>query len=159
MFFLFYIVQVWHFARFIFAQCTISWHEKNYLYKNSVECYVAPALCFYIKHSMKASVRHIFWQNPFGSSRHKDRLSLSYFSLFLVMAEAAILDVNLWKIVIASCEVVCDTMLVRIQSEVLENCHFHVFLLLVTAADSHLGLPSHINLKGLHLQIILTECD
>ena len=32
-------------------------------------------------------------------------------------------------------------------------------LFLVTEADSHLGLPSQINLKELHLQIILTECD
>ena len=30
-------------------------------------------------------------------------------------------------------------------------------LLLATTANGHLGLPSHINLKQLHLQIILTE--
>ena len=40
----------------------------NISYKNSTECYVAPALCLHIKNSMKASVRHIFWQNPLGSS-------------------------------------------------------------------------------------------
>ena len=36
---------------------------------------------------------------------------------------------------------------------------FLCFCFLVTAPDSHLGLPSHINLKQLHYQIILTECD
>ena len=34
---------------------------------------------------------------------------------------------------------------------------FMFLLFLETAADGHLGLPSHMNLKGLHLQIILTE--
>ena len=28
----------------------------------------------------------------------------------------------------------------------------------VTAADGHLGLPNHINLKGPYLYIILIEC-
>ena len=36
---------------------------------------------------------------------------------------------------------------------------FMFLLVLVTAADGHLGLPSHTNLKDLHLQIILNECD
>ena len=40
---------------------------KN-LNKNSGECYVAPALRLYIKSRVKASVWHIFGQNPFGSS-------------------------------------------------------------------------------------------
>ena len=47
------------------------------------------------------------------------------------------------------CEDTCDPILVRIRSEVLENCHFHVFFLfLVTAADGNFGFPSCINLKG-----------
>ena len=38
---------------------------------------------------------------------------------------------------------------------------FSCFAIFSTAADGHLGLPtpSHINLKGLHLQNILIECD
>ena len=45
-----------------------------------------------------------------------------------------------------------------IQSEVLQNCHFHV-LILVAAANEHLRLPSGIYLKGFYLQIILIESD
>ena len=52
-----------------------------------------------------------------------------------------------------------DTMLYHIHSESLEICHFHVLLFLVTIAVGHLGLPSRINLKGLHLQVIPTEFD
>ena len=35
---------------------------------------------------------------------------------------------------------------------------FMFLLFLATAADRHLGQPSHINLKQLYLQIILIEC-
>ena len=35
---------------------------------------------------------------------------------------------------------------------------FMFSLFLATAADGHLELPSHINLKQLYLQIILIEC-
>ena len=52
-----------------------------------------------------------------------------------------------------------DTTLFQIYSESLGNYHFHVFAVLVIAAVNHLGLPSHINLKGLYLQIIVTEFD
>ena len=82
-------------------------------HKNSMECDVEPALCLHIKNSMKASVWHIFWQNPSGSSWD---IVYFIFSLFLVTADAAILD----------------------------------------------GQPvkkSDINLKQLHLQIILIERD
>ena len=41
------------------------------------------------------------------------------------------------------CEDSCHTILVRIHSEVPENCHFYVFAILV--ANGHLGLPSHIS--------------
>ena len=44
-----------------------------------------------------------------------------------------------------------DTILTQIHLEVLENSHSHVFAILVTAANGHLGLPSGINLKGLVL--------
>ena len=63
------------------------------------------------------------------------------------------------KTVIASSEEFGDTVLAQIHSEVLEHCHFHVFAILVTAADSHLRSLGHINLKRLHLQIILIDCD
>ena len=36
---------------------------------------------------------------------------------------------------------------------------FMFLLFLAIDADGHLGLPSHINLKQSHLQIILTERD
>ena len=36
---------------------------------------------------------------------------------------------------------------------------FMFLLVLATVADGHLGLPSHINLKQLHLQINLIEHD
>ena len=49
-----------------------------------------------------------------------------------------------------------DTILYRIHSEGLENGHFHA-LFSVTAAVGHLKFPSRINLKGLHLHIILIE--
>ena len=54
-----------------------------------------------------------------------------------------------------------DTMY-QIYSETLENCHFYAFAILVRAAVGYLGLPSRINfinLKGLHLEIILVEFD
>ena len=63
--------------------------KQFHLNKNSVECYVAPALCLHIRNSMKASVWHIFWQNPLGSSWD---IVCFIFSLFFVMAEAAILE-------------------------------------------------------------------
>ena len=73
------------------------------------------------------------------------------------MAEVAFLDGQfVKKIVIASCKDLCDTILVRTHSEVLENCHFHVFtIFLAKAAKDHLEL----NLKQLHWQFILIECD
>ena len=60
------------------------------------------------------------------------------------------------KIVIASCKDLCDTILVRIHSEVLENCHFHVSTIFL--AKAAMGLLE-LNLKQLHLQLILIECD
>ena len=62
---------------------------------------------------MKASVWHIFWQNPLGSSRD---IACYIFLLFIVTAEAAILDGQFVK-------------------------------------------KSNINLKQLHLQIILIDHD
>ena len=52
------------------------------------------------------------------------------------------------KIVIASCEDLCNSRLVWIHLEILEN--FMLLLCLATAADGHLGLSNHINLKQLH---------
>ena len=52
-----------------------------------------------------------------------------------------------------------DTMLYPIHAESLENRIFKFLLFLVTAAVGHLGLPSRINLKGFHLEIILIEFD
>ena len=56
------------------------------------------------------------------------------------MTEAAILDGQFVKNCNTSCKEFYDTILVQIHSEVLENCHFHVFAILVTAADGHVGL-------------------
>ena len=42
--------------------------EEHYTDKNSVKCYVTSALPLYIKNQAKASVWHIFGQNPFFSS-------------------------------------------------------------------------------------------
>ena len=53
-------------------------------------------------------------------------LSISYFWLLLVKEDAAILQGQIVKIVIASCEVFYATIIFRIHSEVLENCHFYV---------------------------------
>ena len=54
---------------------------------------------------------------------------------------------------------ISDTILALIHSEVLQNCPFHVFATLVTAANGHLGLSSGMYLKGFYLQIILIESD
>ena len=67
--------------------------------------------------------------------------------------------VNFRKIERAFLENCSDTMLYKTQLESLQNCHFPIFLILVMAAVSRLGLPIHINLKGLYLQTILTEFD
>ena len=93
-------------------------------------------------HSKLISMTHVS-QNPFGRSE-----DIVYFiiSLFLVTAEAAILDDQFVK----NCK-----SLTQYRSKFI----FIFLLFLVTAADGHLGLPSHINLKGLHLQTSLIECD
>ena len=88
------------------------------------------------------------------------RYFLFHIFAILVTEEAAILDGHfVKKNVLALCEDLCATVLVLIHSEVLENCHFNVFTILATTADGHIGLPSQINLKQLHLQIVLTERD
>ena len=58
--------------------------------------------------------------------------------------------INLEKIEIAFLEDRSDTILYQIHSESPENCHFHVLAILATASVGHLGLPSRMNLKGLH---------
>ena len=63
------------------------------------------------------------------------------------------------KNVTASCEDLCDTILACIHSEFLGIVIFMFSLFLAKAANSHLELPSHINLKQLRLQIILIERD
>ena len=61
--------------------------------------------------------------------------------------------INLPKNEIAFLKDHSDTMLYQN----LSDSHFHVFTLFVTATVGRFGLPCHINLKGLHLQIILTK--
>ena len=72
---------------------------------------------------------------------------------------ASNLDGHLRKIEIAFLENCSDTMLYQIHSESLENCHFHIFAILVAEAVGHFGLLRCINLKGLHSQIILADFD
>ena len=71
---------------------------------------------------------------------------------------AVILDVFVKKFK-SSSEGSSDTILVQIHSEGLANCHFHCFADSIRAVDGHLGLLGRINLKGLYLEIILTEAD
>ena len=76
------------------------------------------------------------------------------------MAEAAILDGQfVKKIVTASCKDLCETIWPEFIQRFLSIVIFMFWLFLATAANSHLGLPSDINSKQLHLQIILIECD
>ena len=49
------------------------------------------------------------------------------------------------KIDIAFREDRSDAMMYQLHSEALENCHFDVFAILVTATVGHLGLPSPLN--------------
>ena len=84
----------------------------------------------------------------------KRNFCFTYFAIFNEQ-RAVILDGRL----IAFLEDSSDTMFHQIHSESLENGHLYVLLFLVMAAVGHLGLLSHINLKRLHLQIILTEFD
>ena len=68
------------------------------------------------------------------------------------MADGSHLDGHfVKKKFIASRKETSDTILTLIHSEVLQNCNFHVYAILVTAANGHLGLPSGINLKKLYL--------
>ena len=115
-------------------------------------------LCAYtIKNSMKVSVSHIFWKNPLGSSLD---IVCFIFSLFLVMAEAANLDGQFVK---KDLQLHAWPFVTQHWSEFIQRLLrivIYMFLLFsVTTVDSHLGLPSHINLKGPHLQIILIKCD
>ena len=63
------------------------------------------------------------------------------------------------KILIPSRNDTSDKILAVIHSEVFRIVIFMFLLLLVIAANSHLGLPSGICLKGFYLQIILIESD
>ena len=66
-----------------------------------------------------------------------------------------------WSICEKLCAKIFLTVLVKTHTEVLENCHFQVFAILVTTTNGHLGLASRINKKGFvyNLQIILIESD